>query len=121
MASYKELIVWQKGMRLVKLIYQITVAFPKTELYGLVSQLRRAAVSIPSNIAEGNGRHSKSEYTHFLNIARGSCYEIETQIIICKELGYVNSQQSKELLSLNEEIGRMLNALIQKLSPAQPS
>lgn len=116
MASYKELKVWQKGIRLVKDIYRITASLPRTEMFGLADQLRRASVSIPSNIAEGNGRHSRAEYTRFLNIARGSCYEMETQIIICKELAYINEEEYKSLSGQISEIGRMLNSMIQKLS-----
>ena len=86
MSSYKDLIVWRKGIQTVKEVYQATAHFPVSEQYGLTSQLRRAAVSIPSNIAKGNGRSSRRDYLHFLDIARGSCYELETQLIICKEL-----------------------------------
>ena len=116
MASYKELKVWRKGIHLVKDIYKATAAFPKEELFGLVDQLRRASISIPSNIAEGNGRHSRGEYIRYLHIARGSCYEMETQVIISKELGFLDEAQYQSLSTQIDEVGRMLNAMIQKLS-----
>ena len=116
MASYKELKVWQKGIHLVKDIYKVTDAFPKGEHFGLVDQLRRASISIPSNIAEGNGRHSRGDYIHYLHIARGSCYEMETQVIISKELGFLDEAQYQSLSTQIDEVGRMLNAMIQKLS-----
>ena len=116
MASYKELKVWQKGIHLVKDIYQVTVALPKGAHFGLVDQLRRASISIPSNIAEGNGRHSRGDYIHYLHIARGSCYEMETQVIISKELGFLDEAQYQSLSTQIDEVGRMLNAMIQKLS-----
>ena len=116
MASYQELIVWQKSILLVKNLYQVTGTFPKEELYGLSSQMRRAAVSVPSNIAEGNGRGALADYLRFLHIARGSCYELETQLVISRELNYLNEGQYQSLTAQTEEIGRMLNAQIQKLS-----
>ncbi len=118
MTSYKELIVWQKSILLVKDLYQATGVFPKEELYGLSSQLRRAAVSIPSNIAEGNGRGALAEYLRFLHFARGSCYELETQLLISRELRYLDEELYQSLNARTEEIGRMLNSLIQKLSAA---
>ena len=89
MANFKELLVWQKSIDFVTEIYRITETFPKAEIYGLISQIRRAAVSIPSNIAEGNSRRSKTDYLQFLKIARGSCAEVETQLIISKNLGFL--------------------------------
>jgi four helix bundle protein len=86
--NYKDLLVWQKGIALVKLIYQITQTFPAEEKFGLVSQMRRAAVSIPSNIAEGQARHSTGEFVQFLSHAEGSVAELETQLIIAVELGF---------------------------------
>jgi four helix bundle protein len=109
MANFKELIVWQKPIDFVTEIYRITEAFPKTELYGLISQIRRAAISIPSNIAEGSSRRSKPDYLQFLKISRGSCAEVETQLIISKNLKFLNED---DYLKLNEriiEISKMLN------------
>ena len=111
--SYKELIVWQKSMLLVKDIYLITAQFPADEKYGVVSQMRRACISIPSNIAEGWGRLSKKSYTQFLRISRGSLYELETQLLIIKELNYIKETKKQEDLII--EISKMLNSLIKKL------
>lgn len=90
MAYFKELLVWQKSVAFVTEIYVITENFPKSEMFGLSSQLRRAAVSVPSNIAEGNSRRSSPDYTQFLKISRGSCAEIETQLLIAKNLGFIS-------------------------------
>ena len=111
--NYKKLIVWQKSIQLVKLIYQLTQNFPKEELYGLTSQMRRSAVSTPSNIAEGHTRKSNNEFIQFLYIAKSSMAELETQIIIAKELGYINNKNSKKTEELILEILKMLSALIQ--------
>lgn len=112
MATHKDLIVWKKGIEMVKLVYTASQSFPKEELYGLASQMRRCAVSIPSNIAEGYGRLSNKELKHFLYISLGSASELETQLIIAKELGFM-SEQNFETLSfmVNEEI-KMISALI---------
>ena len=112
MTTHKDLIVWQKSMQLVVLIYKITKSFPKDELFGLVSQMRRAVVSIPSNIAEGHGRCSNKELVRFLFISLGSSSELETQLIISKNLDLMNDENSKQLLLLNEEVRKMLVALI---------
>jgi four helix bundle protein len=115
MANFKELLVWQKSIDFVTEIYRTTEAFPKDEIYGLTSQIRRAAVSIPSNIAEGNSRRSKPDYVQFLKISRGSCAEVETQLIISKNLKFLNEN---EHLKVNEkiiEISKMLNGLINSL------
>lgn len=111
--SYKELIVWQKSMALVKKIYQDSKNFPEEEKFGLTSQIRRSCISIPSNIAEGWGRFSRKNYVRFLRISRGSLYETETQILIAKELNYINDSESIENLIV--EISKMLNSLIKKL------
>lgn len=106
--SYKELIVWQKSVELVKEIYTLTSFFPSPEIYGIVSQIRRAAISIPSNIAEGYGRNSQKQYLHFYSISYGSSLELETQIIIAKELRLApleKFQKSEELLN---EVIKML-------------
>ena len=113
--SYKELIVWQKSIGLVKKIYQITKQFPREELYCITSQMRRAAISIPSNIAEGALRKNLKEYIQFLRISFGSSAELETQLIISKEL--YKKINYKEVESLLEEIQKMLNAMISKLEP----
>lgn len=113
--SYQDLIVWQKSMDLVERVYRMTTVFPRDEVYGLSSQIRRAAVSIPSNIAEGQARKSTAEFLHFLSIAQGSRAEVETQTLIAQRLGYVTPNQIKEILSLLEEISRMLNTLRSKL------
>ena len=112
MATHKNLNVWKKSMQLVTLVYQYTKLFPKEELYGLASQMRRAAVSIPSNIAEGYGRASDKELLHFLYISLGSSSELETQIIIAKNLTFLADAEYTQLLELNEEIIRMLTSLI---------
>lgn len=116
MSGYKQLVVWQKGIQLVKIIYFLSRRFPPEEQYGLSSQLRRAAVSIPSNIAEGNGRASRSEYLHFLSIARGSCFELDTQLTICREIGLCTEEELAPAFSLAEEIGRILNGMLRKLA-----
>lgn len=113
--SYKDLIVWQKSMDLVMEIYRLTNAFPKAELYGIVSQMRRSAVSIPSNIAEGKQRGTKKEYRQFLIIAFGSIAELETQMEISKRLEYCEKADCQKIDSLLNEISRMLNKLISTL------
>ncbi len=115
--SFRELTVWQKSMQLATGIYKLTQDFPREETYGLVSQLRRAAVSIPSNIAEGHGRSGAREYRHFLWVARGSNFEIQTQLEIARSLEMGDSQLLKESEALSQEIGKMLYALLDKLQP----
>jgi len=115
-AIHKELKVWQKAMDLVEEVYRLTNELPKDEVYGLVNQLRRAVISIPSNIAEGNARISKKEYAHFLSIARGSKSEVETQLEICERLGFLELSQTEVARGLCDELGRILSALIKKLS-----
>ena len=109
---YEELVVWQKAMELVRLVYQATRRFPVDERFALTDQLRRAVVSIPSNIAEGNGRGSNKDYAHFLSIARGSLYETMTQLRIAKDLGYLDDYSQFEYIAA--EIGRMLGAMLKK-------
>ena len=113
MEMFKNLIVWQKAMELVKAVYAVSKAFPIDERYALTDQLRRAVVSIPSNIAEGNGRVSNADYGHFLAIARGSLYETMTQLQIAVDLDYVPTI-SPELESLTSEVGRMLTSMLKK-------
>jgi len=115
--GYRDLIVWQKSMDLVTEVYSATKLLPRDEQYGLVNQLRRAVVSIPSNIAEGNSRNTTKEYVQFLNIALGSKAEVETQLEICLRLEYLGSEQIKNALALCEEVGKMLNSMIKKLNP----
>ena len=114
-ASYRDLVVWQKAMALVSAVYQLTRAFPNSERFGLTSQIQRAAVSIPSNIAEGQGRLATKEFRQFLGIARGSLKELETQLLISIDLGYASPENVDPCLGLTDEIGRMLNALIKAL------
>jgi four helix bundle protein len=113
---YCELIVWQKAMNLVEAVYRTTNDFPKAEIYGLTSQIRRAAVSVPSNIAEGQGRNSTRDFLHFLSVAQGSLMEVETQITIAKRLDYINEQCERDLLESTAEIGRLLNGLCNSLN-----
>ena len=116
--SYRDLIAWQRAMKLVTAIYGATQAFPRDELYGLTNQLRRAAVSVPSNIAEGQARFSPKEFHRFLSIARGSLVEIETQILIAQNLGYLATAQTRLLLTEASELGRILNGLIASIKHA---
>ena len=110
--SYRDLIAWQKAMQFVTDVYKASREFPRDELYGLTNQLRRAAVSIPSNIAEGQARFSSKEFHHFLCHARGSLVEIETQLMIAQNLEYLSSMQSHALLDKAAELGRILNGLL---------
>lgn len=112
---FRDLLVWQKAMALAGDVHQVTSAFPKSELFGLTSQLRRAAVSVPSNIAEGCGRTSVGEMRQFLGHSRGSTYEMETQLCIAESLSYLDHARLQKLLEQCWEIVRMLNALIQRL------
>ena len=113
--SYKDLLVWQKGITLVKLIYQITQAFPPDEKFGLVSQMRRAAVSMPSNIAEGQARHTTREFVQFVSHTEGSLAELDTQLLVAIELGYCASSKAQAAFELIGELRKMLNALRRKL------
>jgi four helix bundle protein len=113
--SYRDLLVWQKAVELALLIYRLSEGFPKREIYGLASQVRRAGVSVPSNIAEGYGRNSRREYLQFLSIAQGSLKEMETQTIIAKRLGYVTVSQADRVLADAEIVGKMLGNLIRSL------
>ncbi|MCB9053309.1 MAG: four helix bundle protein [Lewinellaceae bacterium] len=113
--NFKELIVWQKSMDLVEQVYQTTKQFPKEEAYGLASQLRRAAVSIPSNIAEGQARQSTKEFQHFLSIAQGSRAEVETQILVAMRLNYLDEGTATQILGLLTEIAKMLHTLKARL------
>ena len=113
--SHRDLLVWQKSMDLVEAIYRITQKLPSHEQFGLISQLRRAAVSIPSNIAEGYGRQSSGSYRQFLSVSRGSLLEVETQIEICVRLGYLTEEDTSGVLAGITELGKMLTSLISKI------
>lgn len=113
--SYRDLKVWQLGMDLVVDCYRLTKEFPSSELYGLAQQLRRAAVSIPSNIAEGSGRLHLGDYVHHLSIANGSLMEFETQLMIAQRLSFIGAEQLECALDRSSELGRMLAGLMQKL------
>ncbi|MEK7212390.1 MAG: four helix bundle protein [Patescibacteria group bacterium] len=115
MRNFKELTVWNKSIELVVLVYKLTSGFPKSEDFGLTSQMRRAAVSIPSNIAEGHMRTTTKDFKQFLAIARGSCAELETQGIIAHRLGYLSRTDFESLMSEIETVARMSSALYSKL------
>jgi four helix bundle protein len=115
MASFKDLVVWQKAIQLSSEIYRLTASFPISEQFGLTNQMRRASVSIASNIAEGNGRSTKGEYVLFLGHARGSNCELQTQLMIASNLGFCGKQKYEAADNLSAEISRMLNALMKKL------
>ena len=112
--SHKELVVWQKSMDLVVLIYELTSKFPKSELFGITSQMRRASVSIPSNIAEGWGRKSSKEYQQFMSIAYGSTLELETQLILSKRLKLAEEQDFEKAEAVLLEVLKMLNSMTNK-------
>lgn len=116
MNNYRDLSVWKKSMTLVEGVYKLTDSFPDNEKFGLVSQLRRAAVSIPSNIAEGAGRNSNKEFKHFLTISVGSLFEVETQIQIAFRLKFMNEKISENILKQTSEIQRMMFGLIKSLN-----
>ena len=113
--SFRDLVVWQKSVQLATMIYRMTQSFPREELYGLSSQMRRCSVSVPSNIAEGQGRISTGEFRQFLGIARGSNFELQTQIEIARRLGLGNKDLLNEAESLSHEVGKMLYAILDKL------
>ena len=108
---YQQLLVWQKAMDLAVAVYRASDPFPKSETYRLCDQLRRCAISVPSNIAEGQGRNTTPDFLRHLGIARGSLYEAETQLILAYRLGYLTDELRTALLSLTGEVGRMLNGL----------
>ena len=116
-SNYKELKVWQKAMDLTVEVYKLVKLLPKEETYALSDQMRRAVVSIPSNIAEGQGRNSDKEFIQFLSIARGSLWELETQIEICLRIGYIDQNLTSTIYNLIAEISKMLNALSNSLKP----
>ena len=113
--TYRDLVAWQKAMDLVVLVYDMTEHWPRKETYGLANQVQRAVTSIPSNIAEGQGRASTKEFLHHLSIARGSLLEVETQVLIAERLGYISQEQANQLLRNTTEVGRLLNGLYRSL------
>ena len=113
--TYRDLVVWQKSVAFVTRVYTITRHFPNDERFGLTSQLRRCAVSIPSNVAEGYGRHATKDYVRFLHVAEGSLCEVQTQLLIAKNLNFLSSDLFLELDELTREIERMLTSMIRKL------
>ena len=115
--SYRDLLVWQKAIEFAILIYRLSDGFPRTESYGLTSQMRRASVSVPSNIAEGYGRGSRKEYLQFLFIAQGSSKELETQTILSQPLSYATAARADRILSEAEVVGKMPASLIRSLKP----
>jgi four helix bundle protein len=119
--TYKDLFVWQRSIQMTVAIYKLTNAFPTDERFGLTSQLRRAAVSVASNIAEGYGRGSRGEYKHFLGMARGSNSEVQTQLIIARELGFGDSTNLSKADDLSQEVGKMLTSLLQRLNATTAS
>ena len=114
--SYRDLIVWQKGMDLAASIYECTARFPNFEQYGLSSQMRRAAVSVPANIAEGFGRATGRDYANFLSIARGSVLEVETMVLLSERLRYINEETCRGLVLSTQEVARMLYSLRRRVT-----
>ena len=123
--GYRELVAWQKGMELVTAVYQATSAWPREEQFGLTTQVRRAAVAIPSNLAEGHGRTGSREFAHHVSIAFGSLCELETQLLIADQLGYATSEATADLTALVAHIRRLLLGLLRSLkstpTPREPS
>jgi len=113
--SYKDLLVWQRAIQMTLAIYKLSATFPREEVYGLTSQVRRAAVSVASNIAEGYGRGTRGEYKQFLGMARGSICEVQTQLFIVQELGYGSATLQANALNLSEQVSKMLYSILNKL------
>jgi len=116
MKSYRDLIVWQKSVEMVTHVYKLLNAFPEDEKFGLTSQIKRSSISISSNIAEGYGRNYTKDYSRFLNIARGSLFEMQTQFLIAQNLNFINENDLTTINDLSVEIEKMLNSLINKLN-----
>lgn len=114
--SFRDLNIWQKGIDLVKDIYKETQNFPRQEIYGLTNQIRRAAISIPSNIAEGHIRQHRAEFRQFLSVALGSLAELETQIVISRELNYISTEKSLNVIDQMGSLGKMIRGLIKRLN-----
>lgn len=119
--SYRDLIAWQRSMDLVVLSYQVAAALPREELYGLVSQIRRAATSVPANIAEGQGRGSTRQFLHFLGVAKGSLLELETHVQVAERLGMLNEQKAEPCLKLSGEVGKIIAGLTRRLRERVPT
>ncbi len=114
--SFRDLLVWQKSMSFVTEVYKMTQAFPPSELYGLTNQIRRSSISIPSNIAEGYGRNATGDYKRFLQIAVGSLFELQTQVEIAFNLGYLTNEIFKDMFEKTSELDRMLLSLVRKIN-----
>jgi four helix bundle protein len=114
--KYQDLLVWQEAMRLVACVYRSTAVYPKDEVFGLRMQTRRAAVAVPSNIAEGYGRGSRGDYTRFLHISRGSLFEVETQVRIAQDLEFLKVAAAEEVLKQADHVGQLLQGLMKSLS-----
>jgi len=119
MNSFRDLLVWKKGMELVTTVYSLTSKFPKEELYALTSQIRRCSISIPSNIAEGYGRRHKQDYVRFLEIARSSLYELQTQLEISKNINYIDEHELNVILEQCKELEKMLNSFIKTIAQSK--
>lgn len=120
MGPHKNLLVWQKSMELASKVYSATKSFPQSELFGLVAQIRRCAVSIPSNIAEGYGRGTNKELVHFLYISLGSSNELDTQLTLAHEFEYIGLSEYECIVNLNEEVNKMISSLIYKRTNSLP-
>ncbi|MBU0712925.1 four helix bundle protein [bacterium] len=119
MHNFKELHIWQRSRELVKVIYQLTGEFPNSEHFGLISQMRRSAISIPSNIAEGSRKSSNKDFIRFLEISHSSSFELETQLILSNDLGFITESELKNVLVILEEIQKMIFGFIQKLKASE--
>ena len=115
MKNYKQLIIWKKGIELVKAVYLLSKNFPTEEKFGMISQLTRAAVSVPANIAEGSSRHSEKDYARFIQIALGSAFEVQTYLVIAKEMEWISNEKTEPVESLVEEEIKMMYSFIRKL------
>ena len=120
MHNYKNLHIWQEGINLARKIYEVTATFPANEKYGIVSQMTRAAVSIPSNIAEGAGRNSNKDFANFLSIAIGSIFELHTQIAICEQIGYINEETTKQLEQQIYTLQQQITTYKQRIEGSPP-
>ena len=116
MHNYRELEIWNEGIELAKIIYQMVKEFPKDEIYGLTSQIKRCAISIPSNIAEGSGRDTNKDFNHFLAIATGSSYELETQLILAKELGFISEEKLSPVLKKIDVLQKKIYRFKEKIN-----
>jgi four helix bundle protein len=117
--SYRDLIAWQKAMALAQRVYELSQELPKSEVYGLLTQIRRAAVSVPSNIAEGQGRLTDAQFRHFLGNARGSLYEVQTQLELAGSLGFLDRRLVQELMDQGWEVARLINGLLSVLGRSE--